>query len=232
LGQWKRQEVTKATKPTTRTPEDKQLAEELIERVRDEDVYLVGPDGRLTGLTKDVLEAGLEAELSEHLGYDKHDPSGLERGSDSRDGTRQKEVLMNATAISERDTKERFSDFAEVWREKYPVIIRLWENSWVEFAPFLDCSPKIRKVIYSTNAVASFHARMRQATRAKGHFPTEQTALKCLYPEVRSPDPTGRGRKDSTRLLSVEGRMHPPTDSDDAKNSYTERRTLPAERRH
>jgi transposase-like protein len=64
-----------------------------------------------------------------------------------------------------------------------------------EFAPFLDYSPEIRKVIYSTNAVESLHARMRRATRARGHFPTEQAALKCLYLVVRSLDPTGRGRK-------------------------------------
>jgi putative transposase len=37
---------------------------------------LVGPDGVLTSLTKPVLEAGLEAELTEHLGYDMHTPEG------------------------------------------------------------------------------------------------------------------------------------------------------------
>ena len=39
-------------------------------------VGLVGPDGLLCGLTKNVLEAGLEAEMSEHLGYNKHEPAG------------------------------------------------------------------------------------------------------------------------------------------------------------
>jgi transposase-like protein len=74
-------------------------------------------------------------------------------------------------------------------------IIRLWNNAWAEFSPFLDYPAEIRKVIYSTNAVESLHARMRRATRARGHFPTEQAALKCLYLVVRSLDPTGRGRK-------------------------------------
>ncbi len=69
--------MTEVTKPA-RTPEDKQLAEELVERARDEGVDLVGPGGLLTGLTKSVLEAGLEAEMTEHLGYDKHDPQGRE----------------------------------------------------------------------------------------------------------------------------------------------------------
>ncbi len=48
--------------------------------------------------------------------------------------------------------------------------------------------------LFSTNSVESLHARMRRATRARGHFPTEQAALKCLYLLVRSLDPTARGR--------------------------------------
>lgn len=99
------------------------------------------------------------------------------------------------TAVSEQDAKERFVEFTEIWGDKYPAIVRLWENAWTEFSPFLDYSPEIRKVIYSTNAVESLNARMRRATRARGHFPTEQAALKCLYLVVRSLDPTGKGRK-------------------------------------
>jgi transposase-like protein len=99
------------------------------------------------------------------------------------------------TAISEQDAKERFNEFAETWGDKYPAIIRLRENVWVEFVPFVDYSPEIRKVIDSTNAVESMNARMRRATRAPGHFPIEHAALKCLYLVVRSLDSTGRGRK-------------------------------------
>jgi transposase-like protein len=61
--------------------------------------------------------------------------------------------------------------------------------------PFLDYSPEIRRVIHSTNAIESRGARFRRAIRARGHFPTEQAALKCLYLAVRSLDPTGDGRK-------------------------------------
>ena len=60
--------------------------------------------------------------------------------------------------------------------------------------PFLAYSPEIRKVIYSTNAIESLHARFRRSVRARGHFPNEQAAMKCLYLTIRSLDPTGRGR--------------------------------------
>jgi transposase-like protein len=42
--------------------------------------------------------------------------------------------------------------------------------------------------------VKSLNARYRRAVRARGHFPTEQAALKCLYLVTRSLDPTGTGR--------------------------------------
>ena len=68
---WRKgQAVTDTRMPATRSSEDKQLAGELVERAKNDGVELVGPDG-LAGLTKNVLEAGLEAEMSEHLGYDK-----------------------------------------------------------------------------------------------------------------------------------------------------------------
>ena len=60
-----------------------QLAQDLVARARAEGVQLVGPDGLLTGLTKTVVETALEAEMSEHLGYDKHDPAGR-NGQNSR----------------------------------------------------------------------------------------------------------------------------------------------------
>jgi transposase-like protein len=53
---------------------------------------------------------------------------------------------------------------------------------------------EIRRVIFSTNAIESLNARYRRAVRARGHFPTEMAALKCLYLVTRSLDPTGRGK--------------------------------------
>ncbi|WP_238589343.1 IS256 family transposase [Pseudonocardia sp. HH130629-09] len=82
----------------------------------------------------------------------------------------------------------------EKWGRKYAAMIRLWRNAWEEFVPFLDYDVEIRRVICSTNAIESLNARYRRAVRARGHFPTEQAAMKCLYLVTRSLDPTGTGR--------------------------------------
>ncbi|MGW5413560.1 IS256 family transposase [Actinomadura geliboluensis] len=99
------------------------------------------------------------------------------------------------TAPTESAAMERWLEFAEAWGAKYPAIVRLWENAWAEFVPFLQFDPEIRKVVCSTNAIESVNARIRRAVKARGHFPNEQAALKCVYLAVMSLDPKGTGRK-------------------------------------
>lgn len=85
-------------------------------------------------------------------------------------------------------------ELEEKWGKKYRAVIQLWRNAWNEFVPFLDYDLEIRTMICSTNAIESLNARYRRAIRARGHFPTEQAAMKCLYLVTRSLDPTGTGR--------------------------------------
>jgi putative transposase len=72
--------------------DQQQLAEQLLAQAREQGVELVGPGGLLNQLTKKVLETALEAEMSDHLGYDKHHPAGRNHGN-SRNGIRSKTVL-------------------------------------------------------------------------------------------------------------------------------------------
>lgn len=71
---------------------DVQLAAELIERAKAQGVSLVGPDGLLAGITKTVLQAALDAEMTEHLGYEKGERPG-QPGGNHRNGRSSKTVL-------------------------------------------------------------------------------------------------------------------------------------------
>ena len=419
--------MTETIEPMAASTDHQQLAQTLVEQARAEGVELVGPGGLLTGLTKTVLETALEAELSDHLGYDKHDPLGRNRAN-SRNGTRTKTVLtavgpvqievprdrdgtfepvivrkrqrrldgidqivlsltarglttgevsahfaevygasvgkdtisritdqvvaemtdwqarpldrvypvlfidaivvkvrdgqvvnkpvyvaIGVTVNGERDilglwagdggegakfwlsvlteiknrgvqdvcivvcdglkglpdavtatwelatvqaciihlvrntfryasrkdwdalakdlrpvytapsepaAAERFEEFTATWGARYPAVVRLWRTAWSEFIPFLDYDVEIRRIICSTNAIESLNARYRRAVKARGHFPTEQAALKCLYLTTRALDPTGRGRarwamrwKPALNAFAItfEGRLVPST---------------------
>jgi transposase-like protein len=122
------------------------------------------------------------------------------------------------TAPSEDAATERFLEFQESWGRKYPAIVKLWSDAWAEFVPFLSFDVEIRKVICSTNAIESVNARIRRSIRARGHFPNEAAALKCIYMALMSLDPTGKGRKRWTMRwkaplnafqIAFEGRLTP-----------------------
>jgi len=98
------------------------------------------------------------------------------------------------TAVNATAARSALDELAEKWGARYPAVIRLWDRAWAEFIPFLDYDVEIRRVICSTNAIESLNARYRRAIKARGHFPSEQAALKCLYLVTRSLDPTGDGR--------------------------------------
>ncbi len=106
----------------------------------------------------------------------------------------QRDVKPIYTAVNAAAARVAFEQLAETWGQRYAAIVRLWDNAWDEFIPFLDYDVEIRRVLCSTNAIESLNARYRRAIKVRGHFPSEQAALKCLYLVTRSLDPTGQGR--------------------------------------
>jgi len=79
-------EVAKADEPAGGGVEQ-ELIGRLVDQAREQGVDLVGEGGLLQQLTKRVLESALEGEITDHLGYDKHDPAGAGSGN-SRNGVR------------------------------------------------------------------------------------------------------------------------------------------------
>src|ERR1700742_2202661 len=75
---------------------EQRAAEELVRRAREQGLSLTGPDGLLKQLTKVVLDAALDQELTEHLGHEKNAPAGNESGN-VRNGSRPKTVLTEST---------------------------------------------------------------------------------------------------------------------------------------
>ena len=77
----------------------KELAEQLLAQAKEQGVELVGPNGLLNQLTATVLEAALEAEMDEHLGYEKYQAEGRD-GGNSRNGRRAKTVLTEIGPVT------------------------------------------------------------------------------------------------------------------------------------
>jgi putative transposase len=89
---------------------DEQLADQLLGKAQAQGVELLGPDGLLSQVTKAVLERALGEEMTEHLGYEKHDPAGRGSGN-SRNGTTAKTLLTDVGAVDLQVPRDRNGSF-------------------------------------------------------------------------------------------------------------------------
>jgi putative transposase len=105
-----------------------------------------------------------------------------------------KDLRAIYTAPNAKAAWAAFEELEDKWGGRYPAIAKLWRAAWEQFIPFLDYDIEIRRVLCSTNAIESLNARYRRTVNAKGHFPTEQAAMKTLYLVTRSLDPKGLGQ--------------------------------------
>lgn len=96
-----------------------------------------------------------------------------------------KKVTADLKPIYKAATEEgallEMDRFEEVWGAKYPLIVRSWRNNWEELSTFFKYPPEIRKLIYTTNMIESYHRQLRKVTKGKSIFPTDEALLKMLY---------------------------------------------------
>jgi len=81
--------------------------------------------------------------------------------------------------------------------KQYPGTIGVWERAWPELIPFLDYPPELRKVVYTTNLIESINYQLRKITKTRGHFPSDEAAIKLLYLGIRNIS-TKRGGESGT----------------------------------
>lgn len=84
-------------------------------------------------------------------------------------------------AVTEEAALVELDRFEEIWGTKYPLIVRSWRNNWDELATFFKYPPEIRKLIYTTNIIESYHRQLRKVTKGKSIFPSDEALLKMLY---------------------------------------------------
>ncbi|MGZ0049945.1 IS256 family transposase [Brevibacillus gelatini] len=85
------------------------------------------------------------------------------------------------TAPTEEAALLELDQFEETWGKQYPLIVRSWRSNWDELATFFKYSPELRKLIYTTNMIESYHRQLRKVTKGKSIFPTDESLLKMLY---------------------------------------------------
>lgn len=85
------------------------------------------------------------------------------------------------TATTEAAALEALDTFDSAWGSKYPLIIKSWRANWAELSTFFKYPPEIRKLIYTTNMIESYHRQLRKVTKGKSIFPNDESLQKMLY---------------------------------------------------
>src|ERR671912_1510941 len=101
------------------------------------------------------------------------------------------------------------------WGRKYEVIAASWRRNWTAVIPFFAFPEEVRRIIYTTNAIEALNAKLRRAVRARGHFPTDEAAMKLLFLVLRQMQkewkmpPREWGMAKAQFAIFFEGRFRP-----------------------
>lgn len=95
-----------------------------------------------------------------------------------------KAIYGAASAAAAQQALEAFA--SGPWGQKYPPIVRAWRRQWDQVIPFFAFPLAVRKILYTTNAIESLHMQLRKALKTRGHFPSDEAALKLLYLVLRN----------------------------------------------
>jgi putative transposase len=90
-----------------------------------------------------------------------------------------KDIYRAVDAAAGEAALAAFEDSA--WGRKYPAIAQSWRRAWTEVVPFYAFPAEVRRMLYTTNAIEALNAKLRRAVRARGHFPTDEAAMKLLF---------------------------------------------------
>jgi putative transposase len=72
------------------------------------------------------------------------------------------------------------------WGTRLPPVVTSWRRAWTHIIPFFAFPPEIRRVLYTTNALESVHARLRKILKTRGHFPNDEAATKLIWLALRN----------------------------------------------
>jgi len=84
-------------------------------------------------------------------------------------------------AATEVEAALALEAFDEKWGPRYPMIGEMWRRHWERFIPFFAFPADIRRIVYTTNSIEAVNRQLRKIIKTRGHFPTEDAALKLLW---------------------------------------------------
>jgi len=92
------------------------------------------------------------------------------------------ESLKEVYKAPNKDQAEiALNELEKQWNDKYPSMVKSWLNNWDRLSNFYKYPKEIRRIIYTTNIIESFHSQLRKVTKTKRVFSSDMSLLKLLY---------------------------------------------------
>jgi len=96
-----------------------------------------------------------------------------------------KAFMKDLKPVYQASTKElaerQLDQLAAVWGSKYPKVIDSWRKNWARLSCYFQYSKEIRRIIYTTNIIEGFYRQIRNVTKSKGAFTSEDALMKLLF---------------------------------------------------
>jgi transposase-like protein len=92
-----------------------------------------------------------------------------------------KDLKQIYQAVNEQMGLHYLEEAEKKWGDKYGVIFKSWRSNWERLSPFFEYTPAIRRIIYTTNPIESYHRMVRKVTKTKGAFSSEDAIVKQIY---------------------------------------------------
>ena len=89
-------------------------------------------------------------------------------------------------AVNKESAETELLNLEEKWGEKYPIVIKSWQDNWERLTEYFQFTPDIRRMIYTTNTVEGYHRQIRKVTKNKGVFPNNTALEKLVYLAYRN----------------------------------------------
>lgn len=147
-----------------------------------EDILIFSVDN-LTGISDAIAAAFPNAEIQKCIVHQIRSSMKFVPWKDLKKVTTDLKAIY--TAPSEEKAKEQLNIFASKWDPLYPHISKSWRKNWDELATFFKYSAGIRKLIYTTNPIESFHRSIRKVTKTKAVFPTVDSLFKFSFLSIQ-----------------------------------------------
>mgnify|MGYP001102141564 FL=1 len=107
-------------------------------------------------------------------------------------------------AVDEDAALMALDAFSEHWDKKYPTISQSWRANWANLSTYFKFPQRLRRLIYTNNAIEGFNRQLRKVTKAKSVFPTDESLFKMLYLAMMDITKKWTGRRQDWSMIHAQ----------------------------